>query len=115
MGGDKENRRKMLCFVGGNLQGEPTKQASLRSILLAGREEAKPLGLPVSDLKVAVHTASKPRKGLTPDGHDHLGRGSLEPGPKDALTLSFGYLWIGLQLSIRQICINEYLRVYLRV
>jgi len=46
MGGDKKNRRKMLCFVGGNLQGEPTKQGSLRSIFLAGREEAKPLGLP---------------------------------------------------------------------
>ena len=46
MGGDKTNRRKALFVVGGDLQGEPTTKEPVRSVGLAGREEAKPLGLP---------------------------------------------------------------------
>lgn len=67
MGGDKKNRRKILCFVGGNLQGEPTKQGSLRSIFLVGREEAKPLGLPILTESVTATTVSKAHEDVRSD------------------------------------------------
>ena len=65
MGGDKTNRRKALFVVGGTAKripksgshfwdpnarqqvaGEPTTKEPVRSVGLAGREEAKPLGVP---------------------------------------------------------------------
>ena len=76
MGGDKKNRRKDLFVVGGTRQAQlwealATKDP-VRSVLLAGREEAKPLGLPDKPKRVPTKSSQKLREGSMPDGQDRL-------------------------------------------
>lgn len=68
--GQEKSAKDALSLGEGPACWKPPKQASLRSVFLAGREEAKPLGLPDKDNECGGKAATKPHQGSTPNGQD---------------------------------------------
>jgi len=62
--GQEKSAKDALSLAEAPACRKPSKQASLRSVFLAGREEATPLGFPDKDHECGGKAATKPHQGV---------------------------------------------------